>query len=922
MFLIRGIAKQITRIASGVSSPESYLLSDWKMEPAVVCRQSFQFRVVWISDNMCLVMARSRPSDNLLLDVPEIYEIQESLLISENYSVPGIDLIDPPVFNCTDWFIEGVMCYENYVEPFTPPKTFKYKKTTLSTPSVSENLFSPLSIPEIFGQCFAPATEQQSDFDGEKKSVKKYKQKKDKIPTQSPSPWDLLLPVLLPPLSLEFPQELDFYSELRGYQQEGISWLLDHSSGLLADEMGTGKTVQAVNSLRLLFRQGKIRSALIVCPLAAIGSIDLSIETGKSEGWSGHFYHWASELEPAVMHGGNPEQRKLAWERPFHIYITTYDTIRGDIQNGFISNYNQFDCIILDEAHKIKNRETQTSKAIRRLKSQYRWALTGTPIQNSLDDVKSLFDFIRPGTFRGGVEDSPETVKQAIEPYMLRRLKRDVLHDLPDKVYQDDWLELNENQKKDYEQALQAGRQQIQTSLEIEQTNQVRQHIFTLLHELKKICNFAKGRGKSPKTELLLEYVATIAANDQKVLVFSQYKREGTHKIAKVLEQEGFGYVLYTGDTSKQQKNQAINDFRSNPDIKVFLATIQSAGEAMTLTEATYVIHFDHWWNPATKKQAEDRTHRFGQKNSVTVYNFWMEETIEQRIQKKLDEKCRLAEITVDDLAKKSIKSIKDLFSTEELLDIFEIKRKVRTIEVKATPADAPQPEVQVNKNTKPTTNSSVKSPKSTPDESIRSTTESKQASNDHRSTVQSSVSISSQPINMEPNPMLNDEEHMKQLEKILKRYREQLYGKEDALTTIAPEDRVRIKQQISDLKLEIKPYEEEYWQLIARKSTQIEISEPEAEIVVAELVDQVGKLKTNSQYPDEVLQFLEKIYIEVSQQDKPAPAKLTAVLSSFPPFISLNYEVGIDEGGIDIERLCQTHLPTFTKWYKALAKK
>ncbi len=911
MFLIRGISRQIIRTAPGVSSPESYLLSDWKMEPAVVYRQSFQFPVVWISDNMCLVIVRSRPSDNLLLHIPEIYEIREFLQIPENSSIPGIDLLEPEVFNCTDWFIEGVMCSDNYVDPFPPTKTFKYEKIGAFTNQVSKNLFYSLSVPEIFGQCFA--TKQQSGLSGEKKSVKKHQQNPDKIPTRSPTPWDLLLPVLLPPLSLEFPQELDFYRELRGYQQQGISWLVDHSSGLLADEMGTGKTVQAVNALRLLFRQGKIRSALIVCPPAVIGSVELSLETGKSEGWSGHFYHWASELKFAVMHGRTPEQRKLDWESLFHIYITTYDTLRGDIQNRVISDYNQFNCIILDEAHKIKNRETKTSKAIRRLKPQYRWALTGTPIQNSLDDVKSLFDFIRPGTFRGGVEDSPEAVKQAIDPYMLRRLKQDVLQDLPDKVFQDNWLELDENQKQDYDQALQAGRQQIQTSLEVEQINQVRQHIFALLHELKKICNFAKGKGKSPKTELLLEYIATIAANSQKVLVFSQYKPEGTDKIAKVLEQKGFGYVLYTGSTSKQQKNQAINDFRSNPDIKVFLATIQSAGEGITLTEATYVIHFDHWWNPATKKQAEDRTHRIGQKNSVTVYNFWMEETIEQRIQKKLDEKSQLAEITVDDLAEKPVE---DLLSTEEWLDIFDIKPTVRTIEVEATPVDAPQPEAEAYKNTQPTTTSSVKSPESKPDESIRSTTESKQVSNEHHNTVKSSVSTSSQPINMEStNKMLND--RLRTVEDHLEILNQQIAGKEKAKLLAPFEEHTRIELGIKELRKQKRPFEEEYWQLLADKSTHIEIYEPEAETVVAELVEQVGQLQTNSQYPNEVLQLLEKISIEVSKPGKPAAAKLKGALSMFPPCVSLAYEAEIDA-----ERFFQTNFPTFTGWYKALAKK
>jgi len=684
MFLIKGIAKQLTRTTSGVSYPDIYLISVWRIETAVVYPQSFQFPFVLTSDNLCLVMARSKPSGNLLLKVSEINEIQASLSIPENLNIPEIDIPYPAVFDCTDWFIEGVICSENYVELFTPTRTFKYEKVNSFASQVSENLFFSLNVPDIFGHYFVQEKKQQN---------------KDKIPNHSPSQWDLLLPILLPQLSLEFPKKLDFYHELRGYQQQGISWLVNQPSALLADEMGTGKTVQALNALRLLFRQGKITSALIVCPPAVIGSIDLSIKTGSSEGWNGHFYHWASELEVAVIRGGNQEQRKFAWERQFHVYITTYDTLRTDIRNHVLTDCNKFDCIILDEAQKIKNRDTKTSQAVRCLQSKYRWALTGTPIENSLDDVKSLFAFIRPGTFRGGVKDSPESVKEAIAPYMLRRLKQDVLQELPDKIPQEKWLYLDKHQKADYDRALQAGRRKIETSLGVEQTIQVRQHIFALLAELKQICNFAKERVESPKTELLLEYVETIAANKNKVLIFSQYTKEGTDKIAKLLARREIQYVVYTGKVSNQQKEQAVSDFRSNPDITVFLATINAAGYGITLTEATYVIHFDHWWNPATMQQAEDRTHRIGQKYSVTVYSFWMKSTVEERIKTKLIEKRLLVETTVDELA---VEAIENGLSTEDWLDIFGIKPAVKTIQVEAKSVDAPQSEVRAETKARP----------------------------------------------------------------------------------------------------------------------------------------------------------------------------------------------------------------------------
>ena len=843
MFLIRGLARQITRAVSGVRSPESYLISDWKINPTVVYHQSFQFSVVLASDNLCLVMTKSRPSGNLLFQVPETYEIQELMPIPENLNVSEIDISYPAVFNCIDWLIEGGRCFKNYLEPFDSTRTFKYEKLVSLTHKISEDLFCPLRLPEIFGQCFSQAPKQQNNLSDGNESVVRHNQNKGKIPSRSLNQWDLLQPVLLPPLSLEFPKELDFYRELRGYQKQGISWLVNQPSALLADEMGTGKTVQTVNALRLLFRQGKICSALIVCPPAVIGSINLTVETGSSEGWSGHFYHWATaELDVVIIRGGSQDQRKLAWERPSHVYITTYDTLRTDIQKQVLTDRNKFDCIILDEAQKIKNRETKTSQAIRLMQPKYRWALTGTPIENSVDDIKSLFDFIRPGTFKNGIDCSLEEIKELIDPYMLRRLKQDVLQDLPDKVRQEDWLELDEHQKEDYNRALQAGRQKIETSLDAEQTTQIQQHIFALLAELKQICNFAKDQSESPKTALLLEYIEVIAANKKKVLVFSQYRKEGTDKIANFLDSKGIQYVLYTG-TSDQKKNRALSDFRSNPDITVFLATIQTAGYGITLTEATYVIHFDHPWNPAKMQNAEDRTHRIGQKSGVTVYSFWMKETVEARIKKKLVEKRLLVESTIDELA---VEAIESGISTEDWLDIFDIKPTERKTQVKAKPSDTPESKVRTEK--KPRAKVSPLRPSvPTSSQSTKQTTESTQMSNDRLRTVEENLEL----------------------------LRKQIAGREKAKILAPFEEHTRMELVIQELRKQMRPFEEEYWQILVVRSKQVEIAAPEAEMVVAELVEQVGQLQTSDQYPDEVLQILQKIYIEVSKPGMPAAAKL-----------------------------------------------
>ncbi|MFM2429791.1 MAG: hypothetical protein RLZZ511_1004 [Cyanobacteriota bacterium] len=911
MFLIRGIAKQVTRATSGVRSPGIHPISNWQILPSDVWQQSFLFSYTLISENLCLGIIRSKPSGNLLIDLPEIHEIKEPILISGNFHISEIQISPVSAFYDTnwnlplsicsknrfkqfsstkvlnsgiDWLLQEDLCSKDFVQLFASTKTFKYEKIDTPAPAVTENLLTRLCIPRIFGKCFESSNEER-ELDDENAQSKKYKKGADKIPTRTPSEWDLLHPMLLAPLSLEFPKEFDFYRELHGYQQAGISWLTDSPSALLADEMGTGKTVQAVNALRLLFRQGKIRAALIVSPPAVIGSVDLTIETGNSEGWSGHLYHWASELEVAVMRGGSQDQRKLAWERPFHVYITTYDTLRTDIENQTLGDLGKFDCILLDEAQKIKNQDSKTSKAIRRLQSEYRWALTGTPIENKLDDIKSLFAFIRPGTFRGGVEDSLDMVKETINPFMRRRLKKDVLQDLPAKVRQETWMELDRDQKADYNAALQAGQEKIKKSLDNERSNQVRTHIFALLTELKQICNFAKGKSDSPKIELLLEYLETISTNGQKVLIFSQYREEGTDKIASALERKGIKYVLYTGKVTTQQKDQAVRDFREDPEITVFLATIDTAGYGITLTEATYVIHFDHPWNPAKMQNAEDRCHRIGQQRGVTIYSFWMRDTVEERIKKKLVEKHLLVENTVNDLA---VEAIEDAFSDEDWLDIFGIKPTIKSADAKSKSVDISQPSTDIEQ---------------TPQSKDRP--------------VQSSDSKSSPTTKKHVKVSQMSNQRISQLEENMELLRTQIAGKEKAKILGPLEEHARIELGIQELRKQLRPFEEEYWQLLAKKAGRADITDIEAEPVVAELLEQIPQLKANKQLSDEMLQILQKIYVEVSKPGAPAAAKIKGTVSTIPPFIGLGCEVEIDT-----ENFFRTHLPTFTKWYKNLARK
>lgn len=487
--------------------------------------------------------------------------------------------------------------------------------------------------------------------------------------------WDMLYPMLQPPLDLNFAEQMDFYEPLWGYQKPGVKFLFDNKSALLADEMGTGKTVQTIIALRLLFREGRVKTALIVCPVAVVGNAQISEMTGTPEGWDGHLHFWAPELTVTVVRG-TPEERAMDWKYPAHVKICTYDALRSDMDSGILDNAAlEIGVVVVDEAQSIKNSEAKRSRAVLSLRPTFRWALTGTPIENRIEDVISIFGFVKPGLFRKADSYEPSEVKSAIAPYLLRRLKKDVLKDLPAKIVDPQLLEMDDHQWAAYREALAQGQRILATAAEKEQDSQLRIHIFALLGRLKQICNFAPEKETSPKSDRLLGILETVQDNKQKALVFSQYDDCGLKPLAKILEKAGIGYVTYKGGMSDAERNLAVGRFRKSPDVTVFLGALRASGLGLNLQEASYVVHFDHWWNPAVMRQAEDRAHRGKKTTSVTVYPFWTPGTIEDKIRDKLRKKAELASEVIDALSEQDIDR---MLSNDEWLEMFDVKRPER----------------------------------------------------------------------------------------------------------------------------------------------------------------------------------------------------------------------------------------------------
>jgi len=579
------------------------------------------------------------------------------------------DLKFPAVSMIQHRMLDSVLYKRLTDSDFLLPETLIEEATSLFSdlPKISENIFHPLKQANIggknyekkqhdaeqldFGISLPPKEDVGERVDGYRKSFKRVRQDSTLTSVTRLSPWDMLLPILQPPVDFNFIDVLDLPPRCAPYpyQWEGIKFLVERDGALLGDDMGTGKTVQSILAMRLLFQRGDVKSALIVCPLSVLPHWDREME------------RWSPNLHVTVVRG-NKEHREYCWYYTTHVWITTYDTFRQDMTNDKAGLKDKFDLVILDEAARIKNPTTGVAKEVRKLKASYRWGLTGTPIENKLDELVAIYAFLRPGLLKyEGI--TPASAKKAIKPFFLRRRRADVLKDLPEKHELPVDLRFEDDQRQTYEQMEREGVLHLHEKGEtITAFN-----ILTLITELKKICNRDRITGESVKLMWLRDkFEGGMLDEGNKVLVFTQYRQEdfgGAEWLERELSE--YGALNYGQPTSDLKRQALLHAFSTDNTKKVFIGHPRTAGVGLNeLVVANYVIHFDHWWNPATANQATARAHRPGQKKDVFVYHLWVEDTIEEMIQRKLEEKQLLYDTVIDSLSSE----VKD----EMLFDIYD----------------------------------------------------------------------------------------------------------------------------------------------------------------------------------------------------------------------------------------------------------
>ena len=449
------------------------------------------------------------------------------------------------------------------------------------------------------------------------------------------------------------------------YQFEGIAFLYPRQTAILADEMGLGKTMQAITAVRLLLRRGEVGNVLLICPKPLVTN------------WLREFEQWAPEV-PVMAIEGDHAKRNWQWNlADVPVRIANYEAVLRDIKprplvapdsngdcatdgRGFMDSPH-FDLVILDESQRIKNRSSSTSQVVCSISRRRSWALTGTPVENSVDDLLGIFEFLAPGFL--SPEMTPRSVGRSISEYILRRTKDEVLSDLPPKLVHDAPLDLTPQQRESYRMAEEKG---VVRLTELGKSAAI-QHVFELVLRLKQICNFDSATGASAKYERLEADLEEIAQSGRKAIVFSQWVST-LRILARRLER--FGPLEYHGQIPSARRDGVIQQFREDPSKHVILMSYGAGGVGLNLQFVNYVFLFDRWWNPAVEDQAINRAHRIGVDGPVNVTRFIVADTIEERIDAILKEKRELFDTIfsgTEDRRKLGL-------TKEELFGLFELK--------------------------------------------------------------------------------------------------------------------------------------------------------------------------------------------------------------------------------------------------------
>ncbi len=474
-------------------------------------------------------------------------------------------------------------------------------------------------------------------------------------------------------LDFKLPKSME--NILREYQKVGYNWLMTLDSlgfgGILADDMGLGKTIQVIAILQKAKEQ-KQGTSIVVCP----SSLYIN--------WEKEINRFAPNLKVQVISGSASKRVELIKDiDKYDVVITSYDLLKRDIEEYQDKNFRY---IIADEAQYIKNNNTKNAKALKKLKGKTCFALTGTPMENALSELWSIFDFCMPGylysynKFRDNIEskiikDQDEEcmnkLNKLVAPFILRRTKKEVLKELPEKTETRMYNVMGEKQEKIYKAYLAEARKEINNEIDTNGLQNSRMKVLAMITRLRQICChpslfLENYDGESSKLEQCIQLVEDACSSNHKILIFSQFTSMFS-LLKNELKKKNIKYYELTGKTKADTRVELVDSFNKDNNVKVFLISLKAGGTGLNLIGADVVIHFDPWWNLSVQNQATDRAYRIGQKNNVQVFSLITQNSIEEKVARLQEEKQKL----YDNVIKPGETFISKM-SKEEVLDLFE----------------------------------------------------------------------------------------------------------------------------------------------------------------------------------------------------------------------------------------------------------
>ena len=417
---------------------------------------------------------------------------------------------------------------------------------------------------------------------------------------------------------MDFQKELELPFPLRDYQKTGVEFLSSNKSALLGDDMGLGKTVQVIVALKKIYEREGLFKCLIVVP------------NSLKSNWKNEFNTWFPDALLTVLEG-NLEDRNFQLESSTGFILCTYEQMRASFQQDH--TIGEFDYLVFDEIQKIKNSTSKAYMSAYLIKSLNIWGMSGTPLENSPQDVVNIFSIIKPFLIQDGFEQFE--ISQAITPYMLRRLKSEVLDELPELIEEKMYIDMHPLQQKEYTEAY-------NQRLTIDKNDS--SQLLSLITNLKKICNFSSTHNVSAKVDVLEDLIENVLLKNEKIIIFSQYVKT----LEYIKEKISYTSSLYHGGLSSDEKDKVISDFKNNDENNILLMSLMAGGVGLNLQEASTVVLFDRWWNPAIESQAVARAHRMGRTEPVHAIKFITTNSIEEKIVELLHHKEEMFDLIIE----------------------------------------------------------------------------------------------------------------------------------------------------------------------------------------------------------------------------------------------------------------------------------